>query len=466
MGRREKPLDEQQSPVTAFASDLRKLRIAAGNPPYRSMAGTALFSASVLSSAASGHRLPTLPVTLGFVEACGGDREEWEQRWHQLNSQLAPEQREHPTLPARPPLPPPEQPEALPRPAQLPIGPHEFVGREGELADAHNLAKRTGARIPLVIHGPVGVGKTALALQLTRTLGDFGDGQLYADLAAADTDDHTAFEVMGGFLSALGVPAQQITADMTHRVGLFRSILARRQVVILLDNVAAEAQVRPLLARSAHSQIIVVGRSRLLGLDNVHRMGLGTFRRRESIALLRSLIGVNRADSDVAATARLATLCDDLPLALTIAGRKIAARPNTYLCDIVRRLDNTGALLDWLRVGDTGLLEILLSAYDELSPLAKQLFHQLSRSETHRVTAANMAAALRMSTYCAESGLESLVDSGLVRHGTPDRYVMSPLVSRFSERPDNEQAPARPLPRTLFPEPVFRPRVAERPAVT
>ncbi|MFC7616409.1 helix-turn-helix domain-containing protein [Actinokineospora soli] len=166
MGRPEKPVDSEGGVVAAFASELRALRAQAGNPTYRDMARTALYSSSVLSSAASGRRLPTLKVALAFVAACGGDRETWRRKW--LIAADA--------HPAEQPEPVPRPP--LPRPAQLPMRPRGFVGRDEELAGLSGQGST-----PVVITGPVGVGKSELALRHAHDLAATTvDGQLYADL--------------------------------------------------------------------------------------------------------------------------------------------------------------------------------------------------------------------------------------------------------------------------------------------
>src|SRR5688500_18243455 len=149
MGRPERPLDATNGPIAAFAHDLRVLRSRAGNPSYRELARTALFAPSVLSSAASGHRLPTLAVTLAFVSACGGDRTAWERRWREVAGQVgvapAEPRDERVTslspnnVPFGPPGPATHSMIHLTRPAQLPMGSSTFVGRQSVLAQAKAL---------------------------------------------------------------------------------------------------------------------------------------------------------------------------------------------------------------------------------------------------------------------------------------------------------------------------------------
>src|ERR1700730_16287289 len=231
MGRPEKPLEGTNDPIAAFAHDLRGLRKRAGNPSYRELARMALFAPSVLSSAASGHRLPTLPVTLAFVTSCGGDRAAWERRWRKVagnvgaTTESPPERvpavsRPRPAPAVSPPaaspaffppaaspaetVPGAEQSRLIPRavstparPAPLPLGSRTFCGRSG-------------------------VGKTAFALRLADDASaEFPDGQLYADLSTCGPGSMASDGIMRGFLRALGVPARLVPGDQMQRVGVY-----------------------------------------------------------------------------------------------------------------------------------------------------------------------------------------------------------------------------------------------------
>jgi hypothetical protein len=433
VGRPEKPLSSSASPIVAFARDLRQLRASAGNPSYRRLARTALFSPSVLSSAASGYRLPTLQVTLAFVEACGGDRTEWERRWLALRVPVNPPGQE-PNGPrvaagAGTPAPPTVSP------AHLPIGPRHFVARTMELVKASSMMSPSATgRPPLVISGPVGVGKTAFALRLAYDCArDFPDGQLYADMGVDNPAGTSPFDVIVGFLAALGVPpATMPTSDM-QRVGLLRSMLARLRVIVLLDDVRNEGQVRPLLSRSMHSQILITSRARLLGLDGVRRTELDVFTRGESLELLRCLVGDEQMCTEREALVRLAKLCDDLPLALTIAGRKIAGQPAQSVIELTRRLAEGTNPARWLRVGDLSLSDALMSAYLRLTPTARRVFHRLNRWAAEGATARDLARSMRIAVESAEHALEELTDCGLLRLTSLGRYAMAPLAVRFAE---------------------------------
>ncbi|MBL1073652.1 hypothetical protein JK358_04530 [Nocardia sp. 2] len=473
MGRREKPVGASGSRLSAFAEDLRSLRAAAGNPSYRRMAGIVMYSPSVLSEAAGGYRLPTLPVTLAFVKACDGDIGAWERRWRAERARASPPLTGESPGPAEPGSGEEASPSApgsasaagggptwtpgsagsawtlrsagsawtpgsaglagagigWPRPAQLPVAPLDFVGREAEFEVVTAPYEGVGSHAPLVIRGPVGVGKTAFALRYAhRAAPEFPDGQLWADMCGTTEDALAATDVLGGFLLALGVPAAAVPGDATHRIGLYRSILAQRRVLVLLDNVRDEAQVRPLLAHTPASRVLVVSRSRLLGLEGVRRVIMAPLPRTEAVDLLRVLIGGERVRAEPAAALRIAEFCGYLPLAVTVAGRKIAAQPGRGLREVAERLDAGVNVANWLRIGDIGLANALLPAYLSLPPLGKHVVHMLGRG-CDEVTPIGLARHLHISVDAAEHVMDTLVDSGLLhRVSTPERYIMPRLI--------------------------------------
>ena len=419
MGRPEKSLDRSGGAVAAFAHDLRKLRTDAGSPAYREMARSALFSSSVLSSAASGHRLPTLQVTLAFVTVCGGDPQSWERRWRTLSGTFSP-----PAGPARK----AKSESSTQSPAQLPVRPHGFTGRAVELASLELHSMRS--RLPVVISGPVGVGKTDLALRYAHTLTAVTpDGQLYADFDASP--EVSGRDVLKGFLKAL-VAADQVPADPGQQAGLYRSLLARRRLVVLLDNVRDEQQARPLLAETSHGALIMVSRTSLLGLSEVRRVELDVLGRGDSIAMIEALVG-ERATQDRAACDRLAEACGDLPLALDVAARRLASRPDWVLRDAVARCVKSGALLDWLRIGDISVRDRLASAYRMLTLPARNVLEQLVRGAACEVDTSAVARALGLTLWGVEELLEELVGAGMLRRGAvPGGYRLDRLIHSFA----------------------------------
>jgi NB-ARC domain len=403
------------------------------------MATVALYSPSVLSSAASGYRLPTLPVTLAFVRACAGDVEEWERRWWSVAEQPGATSgavltRRRPAAGSQPPAEMSTAWPLCPCPAQLPLGPHEFVGRAAELARARELLN--GPPEPLVVSGDIGAGKSAFAMHLASEIaGRFPDGQLYGDLGSGGSP----LDVMAGFLRSLGVPADHIPADPTQRAGLYRSLLVRCRLLVVLDDAFDEAQVRPLCAPAPHSRVVVTSRSGLLGLD-AHRIELGPLPRADSMAMLTTFAG-ERLRAEPQAGERLARLCHDLPLALNIAGRKLAANREWPIEYTVTQL--SAGLMDRMRIGDVSLRGRLRSAYQRLGVTARRTLRHAALCPGPRgqslVAAAPLAAALGVPLVVAEEQLETLVRCGLLRKVTAaGRYAVPPLVRLFvDDEPDD-----------------------------
>jgi hypothetical protein len=469
-------LDRTTGPIAAFAHDLRALRKLAGNSSYRELARTALYAPSVLSHAASGHRLPTLQVTLAFVAACGGDRATWERRWRKVAADVGAATDMPPAgfrpvdqppadvpaadpSPADPPagfpptclLPPvpapvetpadiaqswsfPRVPSTFAPPAQLPMGFNTFVGRKHALTAALRVIAQTGpVRAPLMISGPIGAGKTALALRLSDEISaEFPDGQLHAELSCCPPGSQSLMYVMRGFLQALGVPAPLVPDDPAQQIGLYRSLLAQCRLFVLLENVSDERQVRPFLGRVMRSQVVVTSRARLLGLDGTQRIDLDAFDRHESMSLIGRLAGTERVQAEYEATNAIAELCADLPLAVSIIGRKIAARPEWAISHTARLLGDRDRLMDILAVGDVNVRDRFASAYRLLPPSAQQAILELAPDGAGWTTASGLAAATGVPVHAADEVLESLVDAGLLtRANKAGRYRMSTLVSAF-----------------------------------
>ena len=214
-------------------------------------------------------------------------------------------------------------------PGLLPRDVPAFTGRERELARLTRLAEG-GRAVVMAISGTAGVGKTALAVHAAHRLRPrFPDGQLYANLRGYPEDQAPAepCEVVAMFLRRLGVTAAEAPAGAEERSGLLRRLLASRRVLMLLDNAATEAQVRPLLPGAGASLALITSRSTLPGLPASERIDLDVFGAEQADALLAALIGNERAAAEPESMARVRECCGRLPLALLIAGRLLATQP-------------------------------------------------------------------------------------------------------------------------------------------
>ena len=243
-------------------------------------------------------------------------------------------------------------------PRQLPADVAAFTGRTAELAELTTLLRGDlDEHVPRIgaIDGVAGIGKSALAVHTAHLVaGSFPDGQLYADLA-----DGTPIGVLGWFLRALEVPDAG-RYDVAEAAGRFRAETATRRLLVVLDNATDAAQVRPLLPAGPGCAVLVTSRRVLATLDGARHVHLGPLAPRESLTLLGRLAGPGRVAADPAAAGRLVALCGGLPLAMRIAGARLAARPAWPVRTLTDRLADTRRRLDELRAGDLDVRASLL----------------------------------------------------------------------------------------------------------
>ena len=220
-------------------------------------------------------------------------------------------------------------------PRQLPAAVAWFTGRDDEQAKLTGLLSlasgaRTQALVISAIGGTPGVGKTALAVHWAHEVaGNFPDGQLFVNLRGYDPDrPMPAADALAGFLRALGIPGQDIPPDVDERAALYRSILAGRRMLVVLDNARSAEHVRPLLPSTATCAVVVTSRDVLamVARDGAIRLDLDLLPLDDAVSLMRMLIG-QRVDTVPAAARALAERCSRLPLALRVAAEWAAARP-------------------------------------------------------------------------------------------------------------------------------------------
>jgi hypothetical protein len=342
-------------------------------------------------------RLPSLEVTLAFVSACGGDPVVWREKWHAVAET------------ARAPLTRPDQP------AQLPPDTPSLAGRAQEIA---LLTEKCGPATEretslVVVHGLVGSGKTALATHVAhRVRQSLPDGQLYAHLAGSTRRPRDPHEVLGGFIRSLGVTPEHIPGEAEQRAALYRSLLAERRMLIMLDDAGDETQVRPLLAPTIRSLVLVTARSRLAGLPATYRLALDVLDPRGSLEMLGALVGEQRIEAEHRTAERIADWCDHLPLALWVVGSRLAARPDWSIKQLSRFSRTAARRLHWLRAGDVDVSSRVDAAYRWLSPAARQLFHLLARA---RARVINRLPDFGLSLVDTEELVESIADSGLLQ---------------------------------------------------
>lgn len=303
-------------------------------------------------------------------------------------------------------------------PRQLPASIADFTGRESHLAEIRQLL--TGERglplcgyaLPIIaISGKGGVGKSSLAIRAAHELSDhFPDGHLYADMQAPNGDNRTA-TVLARFLRALGVPGTAVPEDLEERAELYRSELAGKRVLVVLDDAVCEEQVLPLLPGSPTCAVIVTSRARMSGLPGAYWVDVNVFDTDQSLELLGRIIGPDRVQAERNAAMELVAFCEGLPLALRIAGARLASRPHWRIGELVRRLRDERRRLDEFTHHGLELRSNIGLTYQSLTPEAQRLFRLFALIQAPDFPAWTAAALLDTDLSHAEDVLESLVDA-------------------------------------------------------
>lgn len=253
-------------------------------------------------------------------------------------------------------------------------------------------------------------------------------------------------EVLSGFLRALGLNGSEIPEDLDERARLFRAQLAGRRVLVVLDNAAAENQLRPLLPGSPTCAVLVTSRSPLAALSGSHTLNLGVLPNDRAIALLTRLIGPHRARAEPRALADIARLCGYLPLALRIAGARLVSRPGWTVAWFADRLADKSRRLDVLKAGDLEVRASFDLSYHGRNAAERQTFGLLSLTAA-TFPAWNVAALLDIDLAEAETRLEQLVDAQLVELAGTDangtvRYRLHDLMRDFAREQASSQGSA------------------------
>ncbi|SBT51393.1 AfsR/SARP family transcriptional regulator [Micromonospora auratinigra] len=335
-------------------------------------------------------------------------------------------------------------------PVTAPIAPRAsaFVGRTGELSQLDALAAEH-ERLVLVV-GPAGVGKTTLVANWARRAASrFPDGQLFVDMRGFHIGQQmTPNQALPLLLIALGVAVQQIPVHADGQTALYRSLLAGRRVLISLDNVATAAQVRPLLAAGAGSLVLVTSRDRLSGLvavDGARRINLDELPDAEAVEVLSRTAGVAHSGDDRATLLELARLCGGLPLALRIAGARLADRPDLGLRRHVDELTADGPMARLSVVGDEGasVRGTFALSYEALPPGPQRMFRLLGAVPAPAgMSPAALAALGGWSAVPVESTIDVLARMHLVKITEQGRVVCHDLLLHFAAELMAEHDPA------------------------
>lgn len=335
---------------------------------------------------------------------------------------------------------------------QLPPEVINFVGRDDlveRIATVVAPPAPTRNGLPIVVlSGPPGVGKTELAVHVAHRLrSQFPDGQLFVNLRGFSLDASVrAEETLGGFLRALGVPAERIPLPPDERGALFRSMMTGRRVLLVLDNASSPDQVRPLLPGSAECAVIVTSRDSLFGLSAVNgadRVPVDPVTGAEAEALLGTIIGADRADAEPTAVAELATACGFLPLALRIAASNLVAMPGQSVAEHVRELRSDDRLAAFAIDGDdqASVRVAFDLSYRALQPELARLFRLLSLAPGPDFDRYAVASIAGVGVAQARRMLASLATANLVMHHGADRYGFHDLIRDYAASQARRDSP-------------------------
>jgi len=331
-------------------------------------------------------------------------------------------------------------------PRQLPPAVRQFTGRRAEMDALSGLGENTeqpdGAVVISTIGGTAGIGKTTLAIHWAhQAAGRFPDGQLYVNLrgfdphqppmAAADGLDH--------FLRVLGVTSASMPASLNERAGLYRSLLAGKRALVLLDNAHDEEQVRPLLPGSPGCMAIVTSRRQLTGLaaaEDARLLSLDMLTDAEARELLAHRLGEQRMAGEPDAVTGLVSLCAGLPLALAVTAARAAARPGFRLAALAAELRDERTRLDVLDAGDpsTSVQAVFSWSYQHLAPAAARMFRLLGLYPGGDITPLAAASLAGHPADQARELLRLLARESLLAEPVPGRFAFHDLLRAYAAR--------------------------------
>ncbi len=311
--------------------------------------------------------------------------------------------------------------------AQVPAPPADFTGRSDAIAAIHREVMSPGVPIVVVRGGP-GMGKSATvaaaALGLRR---HFTDGQLYAELGGIE-HPRDPQDILADMLQAMGVPIRGVPSAGPARAALYRSLLAGRRALVLADDAATAAQVRPLIPAPDAAAVVVTSRSRLSGLAGASIVELNELPEDDALTLLSLTAGPERIAGEPAAAGVIVRICAGMPLALRLAGITLAARPGLTVAGLARDLQRGGTL--YLQAEDVSVRAAIGSSYRSVSGAAQSALSRLA------VTAPNAIAARQLADLAAPGVVGELAAAGLLAPGRiPDageHYGIHPLVRAYA----------------------------------
>ncbi|WP_432023198.1 BTAD domain-containing putative transcriptional regulator [Streptomyces parvus] len=337
----------------------------------------------------------------------------------------------------------PQPPAAAPvipegNPSTLPYDLRDFTGREAEVSELLGFVEEASGSGPLIvaIDGMGGSGKTSLAVRAAHRLAEkYPDAQLYIDLRGFTPNGRpmSAGAAAEALLRMLGVPADRIPEDAEGRIALWRRTMSTHRMILLLDNVMDDSQVRPLLTSPTETLVLVTSRALLVDLDAAHTVSLGVMPPGDSVALVEGVLGRSRAENEPEAVAQLTELCGHLPLALRIAAARLRKRPRWTVRYLVDRLRDDAHRLAELNSGERSVEVTLRLSYEGLAAETREAFRLLGQYPGAEINTYAAGALLGIGPREAEEVLEYLLDMHLLQQHETGHYAFHDLVRSFAQ---------------------------------
>jgi hypothetical protein len=321
----------------------------------------------------------------------------------------------------------------------LPAAVPHFTGRIFQ-AEAMSELLGHSSVVVSVISGMAGIGKTAFAVQWAHQVRErFPDGQLYANLRGFDPgrSPMSSATAVRAFLEALGVAAQCIPASPQAQIGLYRSLLAERRMLIVLDDAYDAEQIRPLLPGATGCLVLVTSRNQLTSLvvsDGAHLITLDLLTVNEALDLLRARLGADRVSAEPHAVEEIIARCGRLPLALATVAARAEAHPRFPLAALAEELRHAQGSLDAFHSADpaTNMRTVFSCSYQALSPAAARLFRLLGIHPGPDISASAVASLIGLPARRLRPLLAELTDASLLGEHVPGRYTFHDLIRTYA----------------------------------
>jgi tetratricopeptide (TPR) repeat protein/transcriptional regulator with XRE-family HTH domain len=428
-------LPAEPRPEMRVGAAMRRARETRG-VPLRALARRLQRSHSTLVEYERGHRLAPLDVVEAYEAELGVAAGALVGLYEAARLELYGEDRSHRrTYVLKP---------SLDAPHQLPAHTPHFVGRAEELRQLTALldtATQDGGPVVIsAINGTAGIGKTALAVHWAHNAsGRFPDGQLYVNLRGFDLTGTPMqpVEAIRGFLDAFEIPPERIPLNLEAQAALYRSLLANRRVLVVLDNARDADQVRPLLPGSSTCRVVITSRNQLTSLvaqEGARPVTLDVLSVEEAAALLVSRLGRDRVTAEPGTVSELIDRCARLPLALAIVAARAALNPRLPLRVLADELRDEQVRLDALDAGDhaTSVRAVFSSSYQHLDPSAARIFRLLAVHPGPDISLPATASLSGIPLREAREGLTELIRNHLLSQPAPSRFVFHDLLHVYA----------------------------------